>query len=344
MSRKCLNRQFTFQALIKAAESKNGTAQLVIARPGKAMGVHFSAEVLSAAAGLFDGANTYIDHEWPQGAREGNDMARWSGFINAGTNYQAEGVDGEGLYGTATVFPHWQSTVKSAVDTDSGMSFNLIAAVIDGADGPEAEAIVRVRSVDYVVDPALAGRVLSLMASMQKGVEMLDDDKTKTIQAAGEGEGKETPPEQKAAPPVETQQPAQASGEPTLSEVLQEVKQLRQEVEASKTRDQVKEAVTASIAASMPTSTEEQRAEAVTEVLSLQEWATVEAAQKASKIWGEKMEKMAKMVEDSAPASPSLGVFASQMPSDSPLPDEDITNLRKTMASLTGVDEKFVDF
>ena len=365
-------RELTFKTQVRAA--KNGVAELCIAQPGVAMGIYFSEEVLAAAAPLFEGAATYVDHSFPYGARKVDDMTRWAGYMLPGTKYDPEGPAGSGLYGSATVFPHWQFLINSAVGTDAGMSFNVLTSVRENGPRTEAEAIIKVSSVDYVVHPALAGRVIALVASMQgdAAVTSKNNNPPTDTPPANVPQGGNPPPANVPQggnpppanvpqggnpppanvpqggnpPPANVPQGGNPQGQAVSNEALLarlaslEAKEASRELEGS-----VKASILEALTAAMPSATEEDVTAIAAEVVGMATWASVDAAKAAATSYGKRLEEGLKAQAQNV--MPTMMTFdqavAAAGGGGANIPDQEKDGARKALASLFGVEESKVD-
>ena len=140
------------------AGSRNGKAQFCFITVGKGASGYYTEDVLKSSAHLFEGRPMYIDHHKGQ-INPG--ILYWAGDIES-AHYDAKGIDGPGIYGTATVLPRWKDVVEGMVDSKGGVS---IKARGKSDENGLIRSISVVESVDYVVRAGRGGRVMELFES-----------------------------------------------------------------------------------------------------------------------------------------------------------------------------------
>jgi hypothetical protein len=149
----------------RAFESVSIAAWLM--RAGTANGLHFSAGVLRAAAPLFEGVPSYIDHAGPSdwGRAGGRSVRDLAGRIS-----NVKCVEGWGpatlvadlhLFGQAG----WVATLNAEIDDLKELGLSAVLWV--ETEGQEVTRIVKVESVDVVMNPAAGGRLLGAPAAQE---------------------------------------------------------------------------------------------------------------------------------------------------------------------------------
>ena len=175
------------------SSSRNGKATFCFITIGKGTSGFYTDDVLKASAHLFEGRPMYMDHNLANKSEPG--ILYWVGDIQS-SYYDSNGIDGAGIYGTATVFPRWKDVVEGMVDSKGGVS---IKAKGKTDENGLVKAISYVESVDYVVRAGRGGRVMELfesavipVTSENKEQEMTTSAEIKeTTEAQGTETGKE---------------------------------------------------------------------------------------------------------------------------------------------------------
>lgn len=128
-------------------------------------------EAVAAAAGLYEGRFSYIDHAIPEGgaATPPRKFLDKFGRFKAVRHCPRQGIYGDFHYNTehpaARTFEGWLKTDPSAV----GFSHVAVGKVREGADGiDEVYEITAVESVDLVADPATTGGIYEVIQPKPK--------------------------------------------------------------------------------------------------------------------------------------------------------------------------------
>ena len=142
--------------------------EIVCMTAGTGNGWEFSADVLRAAVPLFDGVQCFVDH-LPMDSQDGHSVRDVAGLLsNASFD---EGL--QGIVAQLTPFGPSADLLKATlaeilavegVDTKIGFSADLAF----NCEGSTVTEIVKIFSVDLVVDPARGGAVLRALNAVQK--------------------------------------------------------------------------------------------------------------------------------------------------------------------------------
>ena len=138
--------------------SRNGKATFCFITIGKGTSGYYTEEVLKASTQLFEGRPMYMDHHLNK-SEPG--IVYWAGDIQS-AYFDPKGIDGPGIYGTASVFPRWTGVVEGMVDSKGGVSIKARGKTDDNG---LIKSISYVESVDYVVRAGRGGRVVELFES-----------------------------------------------------------------------------------------------------------------------------------------------------------------------------------
>ena len=142
--------------------------EIVCMTAGTGNGWEFSADVLRAAVPLFDGVQCFVDH-LPMYSEDGHSVRDVAGLLSNATF--DEGL--QGIVAKLTPFGPSAELLKATlaeilavegVDTKIGFSADLAF----NCEGSVVTDIVKIFSVDLVVDPARGGAVLRALNAVQK--------------------------------------------------------------------------------------------------------------------------------------------------------------------------------
>ena len=147
--------------------SRNGKASFCFITIGKGTSGYYTEDVLKASTQLFEGRPMYMDHHLN---KKEPGIVYWVGDIQS-AYFDSKGIDGPGIYGTASVFPRWNGVVEGMVDSKGGVSIKASGKTDDKG---YIKSISHVESVDYVVRAGRGGRVVELFESAI--VPVLQDD------------------------------------------------------------------------------------------------------------------------------------------------------------------------
>ena len=138
---------------------RNGKASFCFITVGQGSSGYYTEDVLKSAVPLFEGRPMFVDHHKQKSSDPG--ILYWAGDIQS-AHYDANGVDGPGIYGTSSVFPRWKDVVEEMIDSKGGVS---IKARGRSDENGLIRNISAVQSVDYVVRAGRGGRVVELFES-----------------------------------------------------------------------------------------------------------------------------------------------------------------------------------
>lgn len=149
--------------------------EVLIVKSGQANGWNFQQSVLQTSVDLWNGAEVFIDHSfWGRSVRDLAGVisnARWSvdhdGII---ADLRPDGPSAEILRESARIM----------LTTDPKPKLGFSADMYFTAKGHDAETIIKVNSVDLVIDPAFATQFLRELYA-QKGIPMIPQTKTPPI-------------------------------------------------------------------------------------------------------------------------------------------------------------------
>lgn len=142
--------------------------EIVCMTAGTGNGWEFSADVLRAAVPLFDGVQCFIDH-LPMDSQDGHSVRDVAGLLSNPTF--DEGL--QGVVAQLTPFGPSADLLKATLaeilaveGTDTKIGFSADLAF--NCEGSVVTEIVKIFSVDLVVDPARGGAVLRALNAVQK--------------------------------------------------------------------------------------------------------------------------------------------------------------------------------
>lgn len=142
--------------------------EIVCMTAGTGNGWEFSADVLRAAVPLFDGVQCFIDH-LPMDSQDGHSVRDVAGLLSNPTF--DEGL--QGVVAQLTPFGPSAELLKATLaeilaveGTDTKIGFSADLAF--NCEGSVVTEIVKIFSVDLVVDPARGGAVLRALNAVQK--------------------------------------------------------------------------------------------------------------------------------------------------------------------------------
>jgi len=163
--------------------SKGGAFEILAITAGEGNGWQFPAACLKESLPLWDGVETFIDHAWM--GRSVRDLAG----VCANPEWDSEALGIrlrlDPIGPSSALLTALADQVLAEAEPRPAVGFS--ADVVFTAKGKEVEEILKVYSVDLVMDPARGGafvRALNARNDNNKEVErMSDDTKTKEIQA-----------------------------------------------------------------------------------------------------------------------------------------------------------------
>lgn len=161
----------------------NGKVNLCFITEGQGTSGYYDRNVLKQSYKLLEGRPMYIDHH-----RGNSDpgILYWVGDIES-AYYDEKGIEGPGIYGTATVFERWKDVVEDMVQSRGGVS---IKARGHSDEKGNIKNISVIESVDYVVRAGRGGRVMELFESaiapkiVEENTTMGDKTKDKEVAEA----------------------------------------------------------------------------------------------------------------------------------------------------------------
>ncbi len=156
-----------------------GEFEILAITAGEGNGWQFSTDVLKKSVGLWDGVESYIDHHW-----FGNSVHDLAGICyNPEWDETRQGVKlklrpfGPG----ANVLKEIGAQILSAADPKPHVGFS--ADLVFTAAGKKIDEILRVFSVDLVVNPARGGEFIrQVYSKLSKGVQMSEEIKVEMEQ------------------------------------------------------------------------------------------------------------------------------------------------------------------
>lgn len=155
-------------SLLSEATNTAGKFPVKVIQPGWGSSGYYSESVLAASAGLFEGAQMFWNH--PKSSdnyeRPERDLRDLAGVLT-NVRYEESNPNGAGIYGDATVFEPFKSTLKE-ISPYIGVSIRAGGRVkegeAEGRSGLLVEEINLVQSVDFVTKAGAGGKVLAQFA------------------------------------------------------------------------------------------------------------------------------------------------------------------------------------
>lgn len=176
----------------------NGKVNLCFITEGQGSSGYYDRDILQKSYKLLEGRPMYIDHHR---GKSDPGILYWVGDIES-SYYDAKGIEGPGIYGTATVFERWKDVVEDMVKSRGGVS---IKARGHSDEKGNIKNISVVESVDYVVRAGRGGRVMELFESaiapkLEEEVTQMGDLNKETVEKLEES----APATETTAPITET--------------------------------------------------------------------------------------------------------------------------------------------
>lgn len=155
-------------SLLSEATNTAGKFPVKVIQPGWGSSGYYSESVLAASASLFEGAQMFWNH--PKSSenyeRPERDLRDLAGVLT-NVRYEESNPNGAGIYGDATVFEPFKSTLKE-ISPYIGVSIRAGGRVkegeAEGRSGLLVEEINLVQSVDFVTRAGAGGKVLAQFA------------------------------------------------------------------------------------------------------------------------------------------------------------------------------------
>lgn len=158
----------------------NGKVNLCFITEGQGSSGYYDRDILQKSYKLLEGRPMYIDHHR---GKSDPGILYWVGDIES-SYYDAKGIEGPGIYGTATVFERWKDVVEDMVRSRGGVS---IKARGHSDEKGNIKNISVVESVDYVVRAGRGGRVMELFESaiapkLEEEVTQMEEKKEEKLE------------------------------------------------------------------------------------------------------------------------------------------------------------------
>jgi DNA-binding TFAR19-related protein (PDSD5 family) len=127
---------------------------------------YYPASMLTQHASVFrEGLPVYLDHP---GVTEAYERPERSVRDLAGRLASPATYQGDGLYATVEVYPHWAPVIEAMAD-DIGMSIRATgtveASTVEGVRGPIVTSLTEAASVDFVTQAGAGGKLVALLES-----------------------------------------------------------------------------------------------------------------------------------------------------------------------------------
>ena len=149
---------------LQATPTQAGSFEILAITAGTGNGWQFNPQVLQASLALWDGCECYIDHSW-----EAHSIKDLAGMIHSpawSTEKQGITAHLKAMGPSAPLLRELAAAMLSDVQPKPSVGFS--ADLMFSAEGRQVTEILRVLSVDLVMDPARGGEFLRVLNSKSK--------------------------------------------------------------------------------------------------------------------------------------------------------------------------------
>lgn len=165
-----------FVPLTEGVLRGDGTTAIKVIKPGWGSSGYYSSTLLErdGAAAFPAGTKMFWNHPTAteEAQRPERDLRDLAAVLTSDARWQAQGVDGPGLYADARVVEGYQKAVGDLAP-HIGVSIRALGKArtgeAEGRKGRIIEALVKGQSIDFVTEPGAGGKILQLFEAARPG-------------------------------------------------------------------------------------------------------------------------------------------------------------------------------